>query len=163
MSTPPGLLDLTPLFASNAELDDLTLMPPDTVVPSTHEGQQEPSKQFAMGQPKIMGPEKMTQNGDASKEFEQPETQTQLTPLQEIEASSREEWLTLAQRLKAEERWGEAIAAYKQAVNEDRQPQTQKQSGQDSLKQEIAASPQSFEQLQAQAFTYGQQRQWQAC
>ncbi|MCC5898755.1 MAG: glycosyltransferase [Phormidium sp. BM_Day4_Bin.17] len=163
MSTPPGLLDLTPLFASNAELDDLTLMPPDTVVPSTHEGQQEPSKQFAMGQPKIMGPEKMTQNGDASKEFEQPETQTQFTPLQEIEASSREEWLTLAQRLKAEERWGEAIAAYKQAVNEDRQPQTQKQSGQDSLKQEIAASPQSFEQLQAQAFTYGQQRQWQAC
>ncbi|MFP4220645.1 MAG: tetratricopeptide repeat protein [Phormidium sp.] len=163
MSTPPGLLDLTPLFASNAELDDLTLTPPDTVVPSTHEGQQEPSKQFAMGQSNIMGPEKMTQNGDTSKEFEQPETQTQFTPLQEIEASSREEWLTLAQRLKAEERWGEAIAAYKQAVNEDRQPQTQKQSGQDSLNQEIAASPESFEQLQAQAFTYGQQRQWQAC
>lgn len=79
--------------------------------------------------------------GTLLKEFEQPETQTQFTPLQEIEASSREEWLTLAQRLKAEERWGEAIAAYKQAVNEDRQPQTQKQSGQDSLKQEIAASP----------------------
>lgn len=163
MSTPPGLLDLTPLFASNAELDDLTLTPPDTVVPSTHEGQQEPSKQFAMGQPKIMGPEKTTQDRDASKEFEQPETQTQFTPLQEIEASPREEWLTLAQRLKAEERWGEAIAAYKQALRQEKLPQAQTHSGEDVSSLETDSSSQSFEQLQAQAFTYGQQRQWQAC
>nr|WP_246199520.1 tetratricopeptide repeat protein [Sodalinema gerasimenkoae] len=107
----------------------------------------------------------MTQDRDASKEFEQPETQTQLISLQEIEASSREEWLTLAQRLKTEERWGEAIAAYKQALSQEASPDHQNHSGQESSneEQQTGSSSQSFEQLQAQALTYGQQRQWQAC
>ncbi|WP_170188930.1 tetratricopeptide repeat protein [Geitlerinema sp. P-1104] len=118
-----------------------------------------------MGQSNIMGPEKMSQDRDASKEFEQPETQTQLISLQEIEASSREEWLTLAQRLKTEERWGEAIAAYKQALSQEASPDHQNHSGQESSneEQQTGSSSQSFEQLQAQALTYGQQRQWQAC